>query len=108
MPASTSSIATARHQERHATHLAPFFKINHFTDGLAQRGPKVIVQESKDLKGIIARLNERLDEPFVTAGIVTDDKGIKTCASRRQTSSHDLLKRRRVYPTRRRTSTSAS
>ena len=70
--------------------------------------PQVIVQESKDLKEIIARLNERLDEPFVTAGTVTGDKGIKTCASRMQTSSLDLLRRRQVYPTRRRTSTSAS
>ena len=36
----------------------------------------MIVQESKDLKEIIARLNERLEEPFVTAGTVTGDKGI--------------------------------
>ena len=69
---------------------------------LAQSQPQVIVQESKDLKEIIARLNERLDEPFVTA------EGIKTCASRMQTSSLDLLRRRQVYPTRRRTSTSVS
>ena len=40
----------------------------------------MIVQESKDLRETIARLNERLDEPFVTAGTVTGDKGIKTCA----------------------------
>ncbi len=33
-------------------------------------------QESKDLKDVIARLNERLDEPFVTAGTVTGDKGV--------------------------------
>ena len=44
---------------------------------LAQSQPKVIVQESKDLKEIIARLNERLDEPFVTVNTVTGDKGIK-------------------------------
>ena len=44
---------------------------------LAQSQPQVIVQESKDLKEIIACLNERLDEPFVTAGTVTGDKGIK-------------------------------
>ena len=75
---------------------------------LAQSQPQVIVQESKDLKEIIARLNERLDEPFVTVNTVTGDKGIKTCASRMQTSSLDLLRRRQVYPTRRRTSTSAS
>ena len=56
----------------------------------------------------LARLNERLDEPFVTVNTVTGDKGIKTCASRMQTSSLDLLRRRQVYPTRRRTSTSAS
>ena len=39
--------------------------------------PMVIVQESKELKAIIARLNERLDEPFVTVNTVTGDKGIK-------------------------------
>ena len=44
---------------------------------LAQSQPQVIVQESKELKAIIARLNERLDEPFVTVNIVTGDKGIK-------------------------------
>jgi hypothetical protein len=32
---------------------------------------------SKDLKEIISRLNKRLDEPFVAAGIVTGDKVIK-------------------------------
>ena len=49
---------------------------------LAQSQPQVIVQESKDLKDIIARLNERLDEPFVTVNTVTGDKGIKTGAGR--------------------------
>ena len=44
---------------------------------LAQSQPQVIVQESKDLRDIIARLNERLDEPFVTVNTVTGDKGIK-------------------------------
>ena len=44
---------------------------------LAQSQPQVIVQESKDLKETIARLNERLDEPFVTVNTVTGDKGIK-------------------------------
>ena len=44
---------------------------------LAQSQTQVIVQESKDLKDIIARYNERLDESFVTAGTVTGDKGIK-------------------------------
>ena len=44
---------------------------------LSQSQPQVIVQESKDLKDIIARLNERLDEPFVTVNTVTGDKGIK-------------------------------
>jgi collagenase-like PrtC family protease len=37
----------------------------------------VIVQESKDLRETIARLNERLDEPFVTVNTVTGDNGIK-------------------------------
>ena len=36
----------------------------------------MIAHESKDLKDIIARLNERLHEPFVTAGTVTSDKCI--------------------------------
>ena len=40
---------------------------------LTQSQPQVIVQESKDLRETIARLNERLDEPFT----VTGDKGIK-------------------------------
>ena len=44
---------------------------------LAQSQPQVIVQESKELKEIIARLNERLDEPFVTVNTVTGDMGIK-------------------------------
>ena len=39
--------------------------------------PLFIKQERSDLKEIIARLNERLDEPFVTVNTVTDDKGIK-------------------------------
>ena len=44
---------------------------------LAQSQPQVIVQESKELKEIIARLNERVDEPFVTVNTVTGDKGIQ-------------------------------
>ncbi|MBQ9576236.1 MAG: hypothetical protein IJV11_05090 [Muribaculaceae bacterium] len=44
---------------------------------LAQSQPQVIVQESKDLRETIARLNERLDEPFATVNTVTGDKGIK-------------------------------
>ena len=84
MPASTSSIATARYQEHHATYLAPLFKIYHFTDDLAQRGPQVIVQESKELKEIIARLNERLDQPFVTVNTITGDAGIKQAQDKYQ------------------------
>ncbi len=37
----------------------------------------MITQESKDLNEILARLNERLDEPFVTVDTVTGDKDIK-------------------------------
>ena len=44
---------------------------------LAQSQPQVIVQENKELKEIIARLSERLDEPFVTVNTVTGDMGIK-------------------------------
>ncbi len=39
--------------------------------------PLFIKQDRSDLKEIIARLNERLDEPFVTVNTVTGDKGIK-------------------------------
>ena len=73
---------------------------------VSPNNPLSIKQESKDLKEIIARLNERLDEPFITVNTVTGD--LKTCASRKQMSSLDLLRRSQVYPTRRRTSTSAS
>ena len=59
------------------TRLAPIFLVNHLRLALAQSQPQVIDQESKDLRETIARLNERLDEPFVTAGTVTGDKGIK-------------------------------
>ena len=44
---------------------------------LAQSQPQVIIQENKELKEIIARLSERLDEPFVTVNTVTGDLGIK-------------------------------
>jgi hypothetical protein len=44
---------------------------------LAQSQPQVIIQENKELKEIIARLNERLDEPFVIVNTVTGDMGIK-------------------------------
>ena len=42
----------------------------------------MIVQESKDLKEIIDRLNERLDETFIPVGPVTGDKGIKNLCKR--------------------------
>ena len=44
---------------------------------VSPNNPLFTKQESKDLKEIIARLNERLDEPFVTVNTVTGDKGIK-------------------------------
>ena len=44
---------------------------------VSPNNPLSIKQKSKDLKEIIAHLNDRLDEPFVTAGTVTGDKGIK-------------------------------
>ena len=37
----------------------------------------VIVQENKALRETLARLNERLNEPFVTVSTVTGDLGIK-------------------------------
>ena len=39
--------------------------------------PTVIVQENNALRDTIARLNERLNEPFVTVNTVTGDLGIK-------------------------------
>ena len=39
--------------------------------------PTVIVQENNALRETIARLNERLNEPFVTVNTVTGDLGIK-------------------------------
>ena len=45
---------------------------------LAQsQAPMVIVQENNALRETIARLNERLNEPFVTVNTVTGDLGIK-------------------------------
>lgn len=45
---------------------------------LAQsQAPTVIVQENKTLRETLARLNERLNEPFVTVNTVTGDLGIK-------------------------------
>ena len=44
---------------------------------LAQSQPQVIIQENKELKEIIARLSERLDEPFVTVNTVTGDMGMQ-------------------------------
>ena len=45
---------------------------------LAQsQAPSIIVQENNDLRETIARLNERLNEPFVTVNTVTGDLGIK-------------------------------
>lgn len=45
---------------------------------LAQsQAPSIIVQENKDLRETLVRLNERLNEPFVTVNTVTGDLGIK-------------------------------
>ena len=44
---------------------------------VSPNNPLSIKQESKELKAIIARLNEQLELLFVTAGTVTGDKGIK-------------------------------
>ena len=45
---------------------------------LAQsQAPTVIVQENKALRETLVRLNERLNEPFVTVNTVTGDLGIK-------------------------------
>ena len=45
---------------------------------LAQsQAPMVIVQENNALRETLARLNERLNEPFVTINTVTGDMGIK-------------------------------
>ena len=45
---------------------------------LAQsQAPSIIIQENNDLRETIARLNDRLNEPFVTVNTVTGDLGIK-------------------------------
>ena len=45
---------------------------------LAQsQSPTIIVQENNALRETLARLNERLNEPFVTVNTVTGDLGIK-------------------------------
>ena len=44
---------------------------------LANSHPQVIIQENAELREAIKRLNERLDEPFVTVNTVTGDLGIK-------------------------------
>ena len=72
--------AAARHS---ASELASALTLHQFSRWItapmawAQSQPQVIVQESKDLRETIARLNERLDEPFVTINTVTGDEGIK-------------------------------
>ena len=44
---------------------------------VSPKKPLSIKQWWKDLKEIIARLNERLDEPFVIVNTVTGDMGTK-------------------------------
>ena len=71
--------AAARHS---ASKLASALTLHQFSRSitapmaLAQSQPQVIIQENKELKDIIARLSERLDEPFVTVNTVTGDMGI--------------------------------
>lgn len=51
---------------------------------LAQSQPQVIVEENRELKEIITRLSERLDEPFVTINTVTGEDGIKQAQDKYQ------------------------
>ena len=44
---------------------------------LAESRPQILIQENAELREAIKRLNERLDEPFVTVNTVTSDFGIK-------------------------------
>ena len=44
---------------------------------IAHGRERIVLEESKELRETIARLSERLDEPFVTVNTVTGDKGIK-------------------------------
>ena len=44
---------------------------------LAESRPQILIQENTELREAIKRLNERLDEPFVTVNTVTGDLGIK-------------------------------
>ena len=72
--------AAARHS---ASELASVLALHQFSRSitapmaLAQSQPQVIIQENKELKEIIARLSERLDEPFVTVNTVTGNMGIQ-------------------------------
>ena len=51
---------------------------------LAQSQPQIIVQENAELREAIKRLNERLDEPFVTINTITGDAGIKQAQDKYQ------------------------
>ena len=51
---------------------------------LAQSQPQLIVQENAELREAIKRLNERLDEPFVTINTITGDAGIKQAQDKYQ------------------------
>ena len=62
---------------------------------LAQSQPQVIVQENKELKEIIARLNERLDDPFVTVNTVTGDMGIQNLC---KSNANELARFAEVQP----------
>jgi hypothetical protein len=44
---------------------------------IANMQPQVIIQDNAELREAIKRLNDRLDEPFVTVNTVTGDLGIK-------------------------------
>jgi len=44
---------------------------------LAESRPQILIQENAELREAIKRLNERLNEPFVTVNTVTGDMGIK-------------------------------
>lgn len=44
---------------------------------LTQTQPQVIINENQELGEVLARLNERLNEPFVTVNTVTGDLGMK-------------------------------
>ena len=66
----TNTIGSLRQSDVSRTITAPAVQAQ-------SQAPTVIVQENKELRETLARLNQRLNDPFVTVDTVTGDMGIK-------------------------------